>query len=128
MTNTKKRTGSIFNLIAGAAYTALAAVLFVLSAGSFDVSDYYLPDAAQITRGESVFDDDSEPEEELSYSAEDYAGLKLYYSAHGKKWHLTRECQYIRNSKNTEYTDYETAVSMGLTPCSKCGFPGMLKD
>jgi hypothetical protein len=128
MTNTKERKGPIFNIIAGAAFCALAAALFALSASPFQVSDHYSPDAAQITRGESVFDEIPEPEEELSYSAEDYAGLKLYYSAHGKKWHLTRECQYIRNSNNTEYTDYETAVSMGLAPCSKCGFPGMLKD
>ena len=128
MERTKRKTDFVLNLVAGAAYSALAAVLFFLSAGSFPLSVEYLPETAQITRGESVFDGTTEYGEELQYSAKDYEGLKLYYSAHGKKWHLTRECQYIRNSKIIEYTDYETALSMGLTPCSKCGYPGMVND
>ena len=103
-------------------------ILFVFSSQAHVPEGNIVSDASLITRGESVFEEYAETDEEYAYSAADYAGLKLYYTAHGKKWHLTRECQYIRNSGSIDYTDYDTAVARGLTPCSKCGYPGQIKD
>ena len=127
MAYTEKRTKTVSNLIAGAAYSALAAVLFVFSlSGPLSAQNGFSYDYG-VTRSENEQAADTEYEER-TYSAEDYAGMRLYYTPFGKKWHLTRECQYLRNSENILYTDYGTAVSSGLTPCSKCGYPDSLKD
>ncbi len=127
MADTEKRTKTVSNLIAGAAYSALAAVLFVFSFNSpLSARNGFSGDYG-ITRSETDFAAETEAEEQ-TFSAEDYAGKRLYYTPFGKKWHLTRECQYLRNSETILYTDYEDAVSKGLTPCSKCGYPDSVKD
>ncbi|MBR5721358.1 MAG: hypothetical protein IKX78_02610 [Clostridia bacterium] len=127
MADTEKRTKTVTNLIAGAAYSALAAVLFVFSFNSPVYAQNGLSDGYAVTRSETDIAAETE-DEERTFTAEDYAGKRLYYTPFGKKWHLTRECQYLRNSETILYTDYEDAVSKGLTPCSKCGYPDSVKD
>jgi hypothetical protein len=126
MKEKSKGTGFAMNLTAGAVFTALAAVLFFFAVNSPSLNTS--PDFNAETRAPVFAEEEPEPEEVKTYSAGDYEGIKLYYSPYGKKWHLTRECQYLRNSEDISFTDYETAVSMGLTPCSNCGYPGSVKD
>lgn len=126
---TDKRTALINNLI-------MSTVFFVLSAVLFAFSFYYSDDSEIIKFSDSdgvlfssVPEDKYTPESKDSlFSAEDYIGLPLYYAENSKKFHLSKECQYIRNSKNVKYTDYYSAVSSGLSACSSCGYPDDLPD
>lgn len=47
-------------------------------------------------------------------------GTIVYRTASGKKYHLDRNCRYIRNRDNVSEISLPTAVESGLTPCSAC--------
>lgn len=47
-------------------------------------------------------------------------GTVCYYTPNGTKYHLDRNCRYLKNSDVVLETDTETAASQGLTPCSVC--------
>ena len=126
---TKKRTALINNLIVGTFFTVLSAVLFIFSLNYPDSSlimGFSSPDKIVFS---TVPDGKYDPvDKDALFSAEDYGKMPLYYAQSSKKWHLSKECQYIRNSKNVNFTDYHTAVSMGLSACSACGYPDEMPD
>ncbi len=62
------------------------------------------------------------------YSAADYEAFTLYRTKYGKKWHLTKECQYIRESTTISVIDYSAAIEAGLSACSVCGYPDKYPD
>jgi hypothetical protein len=43
-----------------------------------------------------------------------------YYTESGTKWHIDKECRYLKRSKNILEGDYKTVEGKGLSPCSGC--------
>jgi hypothetical protein len=43
-----------------------------------------------------------------------------YYTESGTKWHIDKECRYIKNSKKILEGDYKAVEGRGLSPCSGC--------
>ena len=129
MTMTKKRTALINNLIMGTTFFVLSAVLFLFSLNypdSTELMDFSDSDKVVFS---VVPENKYVPIDKATlFSAADYEKIPLYYAEHSEKWHISKECQYIRNSKNVKFTDYHTAISFGLSACSACGYPDELPD
>ncbi|MBO5036610.1 MAG: hypothetical protein J6D42_05980 [Clostridia bacterium] len=118
-----KRTAVIVNLIMGTFFLVLSAVLFAFS-GVYAKTPRYMSFAEDRIVYSVVLEDKYESVDKDSlYTAEDYIGLTLYRTPSGKKWHLTKECKYLRSSKKIIATDYQAAVSAGLSACTNCGYP-----
>ena len=124
----KKRTALIVNLMMGTFYIVLSAVLFLFTDDITELSSFMLFYNDKVVYSVGPEDKYEPVPKDSLFTPNDYDGITLYYARTSTKWHLTKECQYLRNSKVITSTDYDTAVSLGLSACSKCGYPDERPD